>query len=120
MFPSGVQDGSHGTIDLFATPKNGVVAESHVTDSGFDSKPTASVENGFKADFKATSGSTTNELSSNSLRGSVDTDDAFGDFEAAFMDEPSKKKVTVLSLILISLTLFLFLKNMQCKCLASR
>ncbi|KAI3747387.1 hypothetical protein L6452_09842 [Arctium lappa] len=92
VFPLGSQDGFHGPIDLFAAPKNGVFAESHVTDNGFDSKPTTNVQNGFSADLKAASRSTTNELSSNSLRGSVDTDDAFGDFEAAFMDQSSKKK----------------------------
>ncbi|XP_024977172.1 uncharacterized protein LOC112514790 isoform X2 [Cynara cardunculus var. scolymus] len=92
VFPVGVQDVSHGPIDLFAAPKNRVFAESDVTDNGFDSKPTTNVQNGSTADLKAASRSTPNELSSNSLRWSVDTDDAFGEFETAFMDQPSKKK----------------------------
>ncbi|XP_023761227.1 uncharacterized protein LOC111909682 [Lactuca sativa] len=82
-------NGSHRPNDLFGAPSNGVFVESHVTDSGFNSKPITNIQNGFAADTKANSKDTTNELNSNPLGGSVDS---FGEFEAAFMEQPSKKK----------------------------
>lgn len=122
MSPPSLQDGSHGPNDpfgtpnngshrpndLFGAPSNGVFVESHVTDSGFNSKPITNIQNGFAADTKANSKDTTNELNSNPLGGSVDS---FGEFEAAFMEQPSKKKVHNHMAFFCSLFL-LFLKNM--------
>ena len=65
----GSQNGSHGPIDLFAA------------------------RNGFTADFKGENGGATNDL--NKLGESDDFDDTFGDFETAFVEQPSKKKVNM-------------------------
>lgn len=90
--PRSLQDGSHGPNDLFGASHNGVFMESHVNDSGFDSKPVTNIQNGFTVDIKADSKATKNELNSNPPRESVDTDDGFGEFETAFMEQPLKKK----------------------------
>lgn len=91
--PHGLQGGSHGPIDLFASPNNGVFVESRVMDNnGFSSKPTTNYQNGFGADFKGDSVGTANESSSNPLGESDDFDDTFGEFETAFMEQPSTKK----------------------------
>ncbi|KAM0056253.1 hypothetical protein Hdeb2414_s0006g00216111 [Helianthus debilis subsp. tardiflorus] len=83
----GLQGGSHGAIDLFAATNNRVFVESHVTDSGLDPKPIANFQNGFSADLKPDSKSTTNELGGND-----DFDDTFGVFETAFTEHSSVKK----------------------------
>lgn len=101
MSTSGVQGGSHGPIDLFAAPNNGFFVESHVTGSGFDSKPMANFQNGFSADLKADSKGITVEASSNPLGESDDFDDTFGEFETAFVEKPSVKKVNVVVLTLL-------------------
>ncbi|PWA78150.1 hypothetical protein CTI12_AA218260 [Artemisia annua] len=90
--PPGIQNGSHGPIDLFAASSNGGFVDSRVMDNGFGfvSKPISSFGNGFMADFKGENGGTTNDL--NKLGESDDFDDTFGDFETAFVEQPSKKK----------------------------
>ena len=89
----GSQNGSHGPIDLFAASNGGFV-DSRVMDNGFvfDSKPISSFGNGF-TDFKGENGGATNDL--NKLGESDDFDDTFGDFETAFVEQPSKKKVNM-------------------------
>ncbi|MFS8018813.1 hypothetical protein Hanom_Chr15g01396471 [Helianthus anomalus] len=91
---SGLQGGSHGAIDLFAATNNGVFVESRVTDNGLDPKPITNFQNGFSADLKSDSKSSTNELSSNPLggTGNDDFDDTFGEFETAFTEPSSVKK----------------------------
>lgn len=95
MSPPGIQNGSHGPIDLFAASSNGGFVDSRVMDNGFefDSKPISSFGNGFTVDFKGENGGTTNDL--NKLGQSDDFDDTFGDFETAFVEQPSKKKVNM-------------------------
>nr|GEU81832.1 hypothetical protein [Tanacetum cinerariifolium] len=92
--PPGIQNGSHGPIDLFAASSNGGFVDSRLIDNGFgfDSKPISSFGNGFTADFKDENGGTTNEL--NKLGESDDFDDTFGDFETAFVEQPSKKELS--------------------------
>ncbi|KAI7727920.1 hypothetical protein M8C21_010676, partial [Ambrosia artemisiifolia] len=88
----GLQGGSHGPIDLFAASNNGFFVQSHLTNSGLDSKPITNFQNDFSADLKVDSKGTTNELSSNPLGGGDDFDDTFGEFETAFVEHSSVKK----------------------------
>ncbi|KAD5960561.1 hypothetical protein E3N88_12033 [Mikania micrantha] len=88
----GLQSGSHGHIDLFTSPNNGFFVESHVINSGFDSKLITNYQNGVLADLKVDSKGATNELSSNPIGGSDGFDDTFGEFETAFIEHPSEKK----------------------------
>ncbi|KAL4578085.1 hypothetical protein LXL04_014201 [Taraxacum kok-saghyz] len=79
----------NGPTDVHGAPNNGFFDESHVTDSGLNSMPITNIQNGFSADIKADS---KDELNSNLPGGTDDRDDSFGDFETAFMEQPSKKK----------------------------
>ncbi|XP_071705803.1 uncharacterized protein [Rutidosis leptorrhynchoides] len=92
MSSLGQQDASHGPIDLFASANNGVFVESHVKDSGFDSKPFTNFQNVFTKDVQAQSKGSKNELSSSPLVESEDFDDTFGEFETSFTDQSSTNK----------------------------
>lgn len=89
------QGGSHEPIDLFAASSNGFFVESRVTGSVFDSKPSTDFQNGFFGDLEPDSKNTINESRSNPVGENDDFDDTFGEFETAFVDHSSVKKVNV-------------------------
>ncbi|KAL7235154.1 hypothetical protein ACSBR1_018616 [Camellia fascicularis] len=86
-FSSEFGNGSHGSIDLFSA-SNGFSGKSREVDISFDFKPLTVAQNGFSSDSFFNS----EEKGTDQVVETIDSDESFGDFEAAFtgtgQDEP--------------------------------
>ncbi|XP_028098684.1 uncharacterized protein LOC114298328 isoform X2 [Camellia sinensis] len=86
-FSSEFGNGSHGSIDLFSA-SNGFSGKPREVDISFDFKPLTVAQNGFSSDSFFNS----EEKGTDQVVETIDSDESFGDFEAAFtgtgQDEP--------------------------------
>ncbi|KAF5952239.1 hypothetical protein HYC85_010183 [Camellia sinensis] len=86
-FSSEFGNGSHGSIDLFSA-SNGFSGKPREVDISFDFKPLTVAQNGFSSDSFFDS----EEKGTDQVVETIDSDESFGDFEAAFtgtgQDEP--------------------------------